>query len=748
MNRSVSPEPHRLYFFDSIRYIAIIGVVLFHVAVGYAPGAPEFFREATTADGLWSVRNTIVAFIMLVLFFVAGYFALPSLQGRSHWAFFGRKLRRLGWPWLVGVLFLGPLMPYLGYYSQSFIGLESPGYLSFWWRYISSGFTTLQLRAAFTANPQFHHQHFWFLMALLEIFAAFALGHAAWHRWGPPSRAAGRATSADTAAPVSADVTADAGGSTPGRSADLTLGAGLVLIGVLSWLVDWLDLPRGQFFFFFYFSSRMVVEYGGTFLLGVLAYHRRWYRGRPGPGLRLLLSLTVAWVVFHFLQPVMEELRIEALPPRTLWVFWYVFHKIRVGWWLVALCLVTRRFLNRDTRAHDVLAANSYSVYLLQYPVILVLRLLMLGLDWNAWVKFTIASLGTIALCYLIGEYLIRRAPRRAVATALVLHLLVCAFGLPATDQSHLLLARRDALGQVVPLERPMRLALRPEQPDDDVDGYSYATPVAALTRGEDARLVAFRPGGVYALSDANELEPLNLDLDLLDVVQLDRGMAGIDDQTRMLVILDDRAQVQATAVDSSDSTGSLLRLAADGAGGVYFVTERERRRGGDRDAGTGVTVWHWSTRSGLRQALVADSLKAPTAIGADLERQRVLLGTGSSAHIWSAAILADGRLGPPEPVAELFLADSRYGSERAMPPLVTVVDLAADPAGRLYAATDFGVQVFTAAGEFLGVVTFPDVPIDTMPKYPRNLLLDSDARHLIVACGDEIYSVELAAGP
>jgi len=741
MTSSDRPESERLLFFDNVRYVVIICVVVFHAAVGYS-GAGEFFMEATSDWGLWAVRQAVVAFIMPLLFFVAGFFALPSLRGRTYASFLSRKVWRLGIPWLLGVLFLGPLMPYLGYYSQSYNGLSSSGYLSFWLSYMASGFQHWKLAAVFTANPQFHHQHFWFLIALLEIFAVFTLAHAVWHRWG--QRAGRSDADAAGAGPrgldaVAEDMTAGSPQRVRGRPDGRLLGW-LLFLGVLAWLTNILDLRGGTYAFFFDISPRLITGHGGMFALGLYAYHRGWYRDNPGPGWCAFAVLSVGWIACHLVEPSVRELRLDSLPPRTLSLFWDLFRTIKVGWWLVVLTRLTQRFMNRPSRVNASFAASSYDLYLLQYPVLLAVRLVMLRWDWHAYVKFGVAVVATLVLCYLLSEYLIRRTPKMAVAALLGMHVLLCAVGLPDTASSRLLLDRRDELHTVVPDQHPQRVAQQTLGDRDDVDGVSRATPLAVLARTDSTVLLALRPGGVHLLRADDTSVPLSPEVELRDLAVLPTGLVGIEDETRHLILLDERARVAATVVDSADSAGALRRLAADGAGGVYAVAGAT----GKADSGR---VWHWGPGTGLRAALTTAAFKIPAAVTRQPANGDLLLAADDDEHVWSATVGSDGYLDEPEPIAELFMGDSRYGTTRPQPVRNTARDVAADPSGRLFVATRFGVQVFAATGRLLGVVTFPDVAPSYQPKEPLSVTLNEAADRLLVTCGDEVYAVTVIPG-
>jgi len=102
--------------------------------------------------------------IMPMLFFVAGYFALPSLQKRGARLFLKEKLVRIGIPWVLGVLLLAPLTTYLIYLSRHI----PMGYLQFW--------------ATDFWGKMYQQSVYWFLGVLLFMFAVLSLVYSRSHR--------------------------------------------------------------------------------------------------------------------------------------------------------------------------------------------------------------------------------------------------------------------------------------------------------------------------------------------------------------------------------------------------------------------------------------------------------------------------------------------------------------------------------------------------------------------------------------
>ena len=117
----------RLLFLDNLRYLIVLFVMLFHVSAGYS-GWPEYYHE-TQAGGFFAIMHGIITSIrrMPLLFFIAGYFAMPSLVGRGGVSFCKHKVIRLGVPWVLCIFLVGPLCRFLaGLYNERLQRLDHP----------------------------------------------------------------------------------------------------------------------------------------------------------------------------------------------------------------------------------------------------------------------------------------------------------------------------------------------------------------------------------------------------------------------------------------------------------------------------------------------------------------------------------------------------------------------------------------------------------------------------------------------
>ena len=103
---STSIASARVAFMDNIRYLMVALVVVYHSVAAYAIVAPHWMVHDTNTFAADIIRELFDVFMMPVLFFAAGYFALPSLEKKGLWEFLKDKVKRLWVPWALAVLII------------------------------------------------------------------------------------------------------------------------------------------------------------------------------------------------------------------------------------------------------------------------------------------------------------------------------------------------------------------------------------------------------------------------------------------------------------------------------------------------------------------------------------------------------------------------------------------------------------------------------------------------------------------
>src|SRR6059058_3270663 len=84
----------RIHYFDWLRLIAVLGIVVYHALLPFSRGT-WFIRNADRSDLLTTVLSLLETFGLPILFLIAGASARFALQNRSVRAFLAERAARL-----------------------------------------------------------------------------------------------------------------------------------------------------------------------------------------------------------------------------------------------------------------------------------------------------------------------------------------------------------------------------------------------------------------------------------------------------------------------------------------------------------------------------------------------------------------------------------------------------------------------------------------------------------------------------
>ena len=403
----------RLLFFDNVRSSVVLLVVLFHAAISYGNVVPWWYVVDSRRSQLFDVFTAILAvFMMPVLFFVAGYFALPSLQDKGPAAFLKSKIRRLGIPWLFGVFFLVPIMPYVRHYSRSADNGEVA--LSYWRFWVTSMSSSGWFRYAplNLLEDRFYPGYFWFISLLLCFFVVLCLLYEARKKWLGGSVHFSQAEAASS------------------RSILVRLllfgfisSVGFLAVGWLSSFESWVIIANVLMF-----QPANLALYVCYFSFGVYAFSRRWFANGHGLGrlttwgpICLLLSIGYLIVVKKALAGPTKELAIAFGFSHSFLCLGFVVVLISFAW----------RYWNRPSTIGQRLASNSYNIYLVHLPIVVAFQLLLAGWQGPALVKFTSVAVASVLSSYGISQYVVEKSRLLTVIGLVVLFALMSILARP-----------------------------------------------------------------------------------------------------------------------------------------------------------------------------------------------------------------------------------------------------------------------------------------------------------------------------
>jgi glucan biosynthesis protein C len=360
----------RLFFIDNLRVSLIVLVVLHHLAVIYAANTGFYYVEPPRDDLLAVVVLIFFelfnqAYFMGFFFLLSGYFTPGSFDRKGPRSFIMGRLIRLGIPLLVYMFVLNPIAC-IGVYQMP-VELTK----------ITTPFTWQQYPRLIGKGP------LWFVVMLLVFdFGYAAIRFAAKGRASRPAR--------DDAMPRYR-----------------TVGLFILVLALVSYLIR-IVLPLGKGLLGFP-SLAYLPQYLSFFVLGVLGARRKWLQIVPGSmgkvGFGAALGVTVV------LLPLAFSGKTNFLgggswqsAAYTLWDSTFA-----VGMCL-ALTTLFRRFLNRQGRLGRLLVPSAFTVYIIHCPVIVLLALALRGVELEHLLKFGLAALLGVPLCFALA-YLILRLP-------------------------------------------------------------------------------------------------------------------------------------------------------------------------------------------------------------------------------------------------------------------------------------------------------------------------------------------------
>lgn len=383
-------EKKRLYYIDNLRVATIMLVIMIHLAVTYSGIGIWFYNEARPVGFfnhiIFSFFQAFVqGFSMGMLFFVAGFFTPMAYDRKTPSRFISDRFRRLGLPALFFMLVVTPLQLWL--MKSPRWDYNRPDFLESYRLYLESFCMKL-----FGIGPM------WFTLALFVFCVIYAL----WRLARP------QAAGPDT------------------RQVVLTTGLLLALAAVIAAVAFALRLffPIGSVFWGMqlgYFSQYIIM-----FFAGIAAYRTNCFEsmtsaaGRRWMFAGLILGFAAWLVLKYFAGPYdFSTLTMKAVStgkrtagglswPAACYAVWESFVAVAMTMGLLTLFRDKLNFTNGLTQK---LSAGAFAVYMFHPPIIVSVTLLMGPLDAMPVLKWALAGMISIPLCFLIAYYILLRIP-------------------------------------------------------------------------------------------------------------------------------------------------------------------------------------------------------------------------------------------------------------------------------------------------------------------------------------------------
>lgn len=413
---TIKPVPsnlgNRVTFFDNLRYLFVFGVVMQHASMAYIYSSWwPVGDESSIFVGI--VTGFFDGFLMPSLFFISGYFAIPSIRKRTISQFIHGKLRRLGIPWLVCTLFIGPILPLVYHYTRNGLTLS----VSYWrtWLAVMSNAVSFDLRILppmeqVMQNDLFYQRYMWFIGLLIAFFLIFSIIYSLKTSWFEPLDRPFKTVRPSILSTVKMMLTI---GIITFFGSTLIIGIMFAFSAGVSDPESWLTLGN-----FIQFRVSRIFLHVAYFVFGILTFKRKWIeRGKfPGHNKTWLIAFAVVLFAYYFSYFLMMSAGTSKMENLFGLLFWFCLNYFTITALGVSLSLAVR-YWNRQTSFNRILATNSYNLYLSHYLFVIGFQLLLLTLpEIPVLLKFALISILSICCGCIVSEYLIKPFPKITIA--------------------------------------------------------------------------------------------------------------------------------------------------------------------------------------------------------------------------------------------------------------------------------------------------------------------------------------------
>jgi hypothetical protein len=407
----------RVTFFDNLRYLFVFGVVLQHATMAYIysswwPVADEPSIFVCVLTGFFD------GFLMPSLFFISGYFAIPSIRKKTTSQFIKGKLRRLGIPWLVCTLFIGPIVPLVYHYTRNGLILSS----SYWRTWLAVMNNAIDFDVGILPpmrlvlqNNLFYQRYMWFVGLLIAFFLIFSFIYSFKKSWFESMDHSLKAVPPSILSTMKMMLSIGI----------ITFLGSTLLIGTMFALSPGVSNPESWFTLgnIVQFRVSRIFLHIAYFVLGVLTFKWKWIeRGKfPGHSKTWFIAfglVLVAYYFSYFLMMSAGTAKMEKLFGLLFWICLNFFTITALG---LSVSLGVR-YLNRQTPLNKILATNSYNLYLSHYIFVIGFQLLLFTLpEIPVLLKFGLVSIPSICCGCIVSQYLIKPYPQITIALVAVM---------------------------------------------------------------------------------------------------------------------------------------------------------------------------------------------------------------------------------------------------------------------------------------------------------------------------------------
>lgn len=370
-------EGKRYDYIDNLRLLMILLVVMVHLAVTYSGIGDWYIMDTHELDAVCTVvfglfQSFTQAYFMGFLFFISGFFVAKSYDKKGAKQFLQDRLIRLGIPTLIYMLVIHPFIryvllghiwgrpPFLSYYikyllSFDFIGCTGPLWFAFVLLIFNIGYCLIRVITKNRKVPE--DKPLFSSKASIELILTIAV----------------TTFLIRIVQPIGTSVI----------NMQLCFFAqyiALFIVGIKWGRYQWFSKIAYQR------SKRCLLL---AFIPGIIVWGIGMVAGGALDGNMDIFMGGVSW-------------------QSGLYALWESFTSVTMS---IGLVGVFREKYNHQSKLIKILSDCSFSVYVFHAPIIITLSLLIYNISMYPLLKFIVASVIGIPMCFLLSYYVFRRIP-------------------------------------------------------------------------------------------------------------------------------------------------------------------------------------------------------------------------------------------------------------------------------------------------------------------------------------------------
>jgi hypothetical protein len=383
----------------------VIFVILFHTAASYSRQVPfwPFHDSSIVAEqGILDILMMYIdVFNMPIFFFIAGFFALPTLKRKGAMKFLKEKILRLGIPLLLIAVLILPFLDYIHYYTQTVNkGIDAINFIEYWilsiLKITEFKIGLLDLSTYSYMTDQFYQRYAWFLSELLVFMVVFCFIYVVWNKWIKGN-----------------NVTTSIGKYFSSENRTLILIVLGFVIGTSYFVVDFFSSTGTTFFTLGNIIQFQPIKLGtfvSFFALGIYANSRRWFI--DGDPLTSTKTSVLSTIILSIGMIIVGRAYFRDTTHSLVLAIGFAFSLSFLGLSLLVLFTsLAMNYWNKPSIFHQKVAPNSYRMYLVHYIPVMIFPLFL-----DSWmgiipeIKFIVVFLASLLVSYGTSQYFLRPA--------------------------------------------------------------------------------------------------------------------------------------------------------------------------------------------------------------------------------------------------------------------------------------------------------------------------------------------------